>query len=63
MALVPYSYCNPYNNDLSIRTFIIGENFIKINQYKDKGIGFTLWDCVINFYSEINSIESHLESF
>lgn len=46
MALVPYSYCNPYLDEIKTRDFIIGENYIKINQKKDKGIGFTFWDCV-----------------
>jgi hypothetical protein len=49
MALVPYSYCNPYNDDLKFRTFIIGGNYIKIKQSKEKGIGFTFWDCVLQY--------------
>jgi hypothetical protein len=46
MALVPYNYCNPYNIENNYKTFVINGEYIKINQSKDKGIGFTLWDCV-----------------
>ncbi len=47
MALVPYKYCNPYSMDTNEKTFLIGGEYIKIKQSKEKGIGFTFWDCVI----------------
>lgn len=47
MALVLYNYCNPYNIENKYKTFVINGEYIKINQSKEKGIGFTLWDCVI----------------
>jgi hypothetical protein len=46
MALVPYQYCNPYAVETNIKTFIIQGEFVKIYQSKEKGIGFTFWDCV-----------------
>jgi hypothetical protein len=46
MALVPYTYCNPYINETNMKTFVIEGEYIKIKQNKQNGIGFTLWDCV-----------------
>ena len=51
MALVPYSFCNPYSLDTNFKTFVIQGKYIKINQTKDKGIGFTLWDGVSNIHN------------
>ena len=45
-ALVPYSYCNPYNTETNFKSFVIQGEYVKIMQDRTKGIGFTLWDCV-----------------
>lgn len=48
MALAVYKHCNPYiEENQSYRSFVICGEYIKISQDKKKGIGFTLWDCVI----------------
>lgn len=51
MALTPYKYCNPYSIETNTKSFVIKGDLIKINQSKNKGIGYTLWDCVLNLFS------------
>lgn len=46
MALALYNFFNPYSNESNFKSFTIKGQYIKILQSKEKGIGYTLWDCV-----------------
>jgi hypothetical protein len=47
MEIQLYKYCNPYAEESNTKSFIVKNEFITITQNKEKGIGWTFWDCVI----------------
>ena len=47
MSITLFKYCNSNLEDLDEQNYLIKGKQIKIKQDKNKGIGWTLWTCVL----------------